>query len=42
MIQEMDIPMFSNFKPNADKGMEFISTENIAKKLLDYDNILCY
>jgi hypothetical protein len=40
MIKEMDIPMFSNFKPN--EGMEYISTEDLAKKLLNYDNILCY
>lgn len=42
MIKEMDIPMLSNFKPNADKGMEYVSTEELAKKLLDYDNILSY
>ncbi|MBF0472243.1 MAG: hypothetical protein HQK93_00680, partial [Nitrospirae bacterium] len=42
MIKEMDIPMLTNFKPNEDKGMEYISTEDLAKKLLEYNNILCY
>ena len=37
---DMDVKLYTNCKDNAD--MEFIPTEDIAKKLLEYDNILPY
>ena len=37
---DMDVKTFTNFKGNA--NMEYISTEDLAKKLLEYDNILPY
>ncbi|UCE71955.1 MAG: hypothetical protein JSU99_01215 [Nitrospiraceae bacterium] len=37
---DMDVKTFTNFKGNA--NMEYISTEDIANKLLEYDNILPY
>ena len=37
---DMDVKLYTNCKDNAD--MEFISTEDIAKKLLEFDNILPY
>jgi hypothetical protein len=39
-IDMMDIKIFTNAKDN--KGMEYLSTEDIAKKLLDYDIVLPY
>jgi hypothetical protein len=40
MIQEMELKVYTNCKDNAE--LEFISTEDLAKKLLTYDNILPY
>jgi len=40
MIKEMKMGIYTNTALN--EGIEYISTENIAKKLLDYDNILPY
>ena len=37
---DMDVKLYTNCKDNAD--MEYLSTEDIAKKLLEYDNILPY
>jgi hypothetical protein len=37
---DMDVKTFTNFKGNA--NMEYMSTEDIANKLLEYDNILPY
>jgi hypothetical protein len=37
---DMDVKLFTNCKDNAD--MEYISTEEIARKLVEYDNILPY
>ena len=37
---DMDVKIFTNFKGN--ENMEYISTEDLAGKLLEYDNILPY
>lgn len=37
---DMDIPRYTNFRGNED--MEFLSTEEMARKLLEYDQILPY
>jgi len=37
---DMDVKIFTNFKGN--ENMEYISTEDLAKKLPEYDNILAY
>lgn len=37
---DMDIKLYTNCKDNA--NMEFLSTEEIAKKLLEYDHVLPY
>ena len=37
---DMDVKLFTNFKGN--ENMEYISTEDLAKKLPEYDNILAY
>ena len=37
---DMDVKTFTNFKGN--ENMEYISTEDLAAKLLEYDNILPY
>jgi hypothetical protein len=37
-IKDMGMGLYTNSKEN--EGMEFLSTEEIAKKLLDYDHIL--
>ncbi len=37
---DMDIKVYTNFKDN--ENMEYISTEEIAQKLLEYDHILPY
>lgn len=39
-IDMMDIKIFTNAKVN--EGMEYLSTEDIAKRLLDYDIVLPY
>lgn len=39
-IEMMDINIFTNAKDN--EGMEYLSTEDIAKRLLDYDIVLPY
>lgn len=39
-IDMMDINIFTNAKVN--EGMEYLSTEDIAKRLLDYDIVLPY
>lgn len=40
MINEMKLKLYTNNPLN--KDIEFISTEDIAKRLLEYDNILPY
>jgi hypothetical protein len=40
MIKEMEMNLYTNNKEN--EGMEFLTTEEIARKLLEYDNILAY
>jgi len=39
-MQDMDVPVMTNFDGN--EGMELISNEEIAKKLLDYDHVVFY
>jgi putative sterol carrier protein len=39
-MKDMDMKVYTNFKGNAD--MEYLSTEEMAKKLLEYDNIIPY
>lgn len=39
-MNDMDIKLYTNFKGNAD--IEYISTEDLAQKLLEYDQILPY
>ncbi|QWR76156.1 hypothetical protein [Candidatus Magnetomonas plexicatena] len=40
MIKEMDMTLFTNISNYDD--IKYLSTEEIAKKLLEYDNILAY
>ncbi|MBF0567909.1 hypothetical protein [Candidatus Magnetominusculus dajiuhuensis] len=40
MIKEMELSLCTNVRDY--EGIEYCSTEAIAKKLLDYDNILAY
>ncbi|MEO5358699.1 MAG: hypothetical protein H7844_15570 [Nitrospirae bacterium YQR-1] len=40
MIKEMDMTLFTNIKDYDD--IKYMSTEDVAKKLLEYDNILAY
>jgi len=37
---DLDIGKYTNFKDN--DGMEFVSTEEIAKRILGYDHIIPY
>lgn len=39
-IKDMDMKLATNAKENA--GMDYISTEDLARKLLDYDHIIPY
>ncbi len=39
-MKDMDMNIYTNFKDNND--MEYLSTEEIAKKLTEYDHILPY
>jgi hypothetical protein len=39
-MNDMDIKTYTNFKGN--ENIEYISTEEIAKKLLEFDTILPY
>ncbi len=40
MIKEMEMNLYTNVKDNTD--MECMSNEDLARKLLEYDNILAY
>ena len=40
IVDEMEIPMYSNMKENSD--MNFLETDEIRAKLLDYDHIIAY
>ncbi len=40
LLQEMDMSLYSNHKENTD--MQYLSTEEIARKLPDYDHVLAY
>lgn len=44
MAPELDnMNLYTNFKDNEGlEGVEYLSTEEVGKKLLDYDNILMY
>ena len=37
---DMDVKVFTNFKGN--ENMEYLTTEEIAQKILEYDHILPY
>jgi hypothetical protein len=37
---DMDVPVLTNFDGN--EGMELISNEDLAKRLLDYDHVVFY
>lgn len=39
-MNDMDIKVYTNCKENA--NIEYLSTEEVAKKLLEFDNILPY
>ena len=39
-MNDMDIKTYTNFKGN--ESIEYLSTEEIARKLLEFDNILPY
>jgi hypothetical protein len=39
-MNDMDVPVLTNFEGN--EGMELISNEDIAKRLLDYDHVVFY
>lgn len=39
-MNDMDIKTYTNFKGN--ENIEYLSTEEIAQKLLEFDNILPY
>jgi hypothetical protein len=39
-IKDMEMKLFTNMKENA--NMDFMSTEEIAQKLLEYDHIIPY
>jgi len=39
-IKDMDMKLATNSKENA--GMDFISTEDLAQKLLEYDHVIPY
>ncbi len=39
-MKDMDMNVYTNFKENSD--MEYLSTEEIAKKITEYDHILPY
>lgn len=39
-MNDMDIKTYTNFKEN--ENIEYLSTEEIARKLLEFDNILPY
>lgn len=39
-MNEMDIKTYTNFKGN--ENIEYLSTEEVAKKLLEFDTILPY
>ncbi len=40
MLQDMDLKVYTNVQ--GIDGMTYLSTEEISKKLLEYDNILAY
>ena len=40
IVAEMEIPLYSNRRENSD--MNFIETDEIRAKLLDYDHIIAY
>ena len=39
-MKDMEMNVYTNFKEN--EGLEYLSTEEIAQKLLEYDHILPY
>jgi len=40
LMQELEMSLYSNHKENAD--MQYLSTEEIARKLPEYDHVLAY
>lgn len=40
LMQEMDIPFFSNHEGNADT--EFVPTDDLARRLTEYDHVVPY
>jgi len=41
LMKELEIKIYSNYK-NWNESMEYLSTEEIAHKLLEYDHVLPY
>ncbi len=41
LMKELEIKTYSNYKLG-NEGMEYLSTEEIARKLLEYDHVLPY
>jgi hypothetical protein len=42
MIKEMRLGLYTNAISGSNESIKYINEEDIAKKLLEYDNILCY
>jgi hypothetical protein len=40
MMGDLDMKVYTNSKEN--EGMEFVSTEDMAQKLLEYDHVIPY
>ena len=40
LLQDMDMSLYSNHKDNT--AMQYLSTEEIARKLPEYDHVLAY
>jgi len=40
LLQDMDMSLYSNHKENT--AMQYLSTEEIARKLPEYDHVLAY
>ncbi|GMR06010.1 MAG: hypothetical protein BMS9Abin25_0591 [Gammaproteobacteria bacterium] len=41
LMKELEIKIYSNYK-KGNESMEYLSTEEIAQKLLEYDHVLPY
>lgn len=40
LMEEMDIAFFSNHEGN--QGTEYVSTQDMARRLTGYDHVICY